>query len=1471
MIQLLEPLEQNLGGNFGNNMALNLSAFGINNIEGLNLSAFGISPTATPVGPAVKTPTPSFSDIVGLQDMRTAQTTPAMPSPDDVGMARLPFAKEPSVIPGGKIPALAVSLFTSLPEAIIKSGVRALAQAKESGFLAKGEATPAGYQIKPEPIDLSFGDLGKRIGFDSNKIQTVGNSFMEDFTKRQQANPNDLTDKTFFKNFGISYGKEVILPILDAFAAGSIATSLAKIGLKATLRDPITQFALKEMRITPSEATDKEVLRYAFNRQWETIIGRGGTKEELNRLGQATEHLYNKVLGGEDIKGLDKLGEIVQKISRTFLSDMSLVTNRLPMGLSIEDISKQLPAKIKEAAKLVEQIKQAGGDIGKAQGIVNEITKATSLSVADNLLGQIKTMAEPITQEAQKYKSAEDFVKAQGEPVYHGTPNAFDKFEMSRVGERGRTEGRGFYFTDNKSIAEQAYTSIPGGGGKSKTGRVIEAYLDIKKPMAVNQHKITDSQLRQFLNEIETVKPDALVDYGGVDEAIKLFRSSGSSDLDILSELGNVNVLEHQKLNNIFTKITGYDGIIKIEKDGKIFVAFNPDQIKTKSQLTDIWNKANKKSFIDTARKISNEDLKLLAEKFKNKDLTQAKFEELVLEAEFAQQMIEANAAKELAKYSPRKGKFAGELKEVTGKKGGGIFAKIGDQIVTQFGFESSEKARESFNVYRKQREQLNKIQKQITELRKTKAAIGKGEKLMKLAIGDRRTRLRTLKDRYNLTDAELAEIKDKRNITAMSKSEFDNFIDKAEQVAQKMEGIREARISLLSAIHEKNLRKWENIQQAMKLPPINKMTAEQMNQLNEILSQYKNADEFLTTRQLETIGQTELKGMRTTREVLEHLAKRYNLSVADLPGIKPHPWMYDAQLARQHPLYDLLVDKYNVSYLKATGRIIELEKEINGLIKASRKFQLVPTDKNIIKWLEATMEERTAIKLSSDEMKAAQKMDEIFKEYYDWLIKRASDKKFSSRFEDKYFPHTRRGFLEAWKEDGFLKGVKEAFDQFKQEERMMTILDEKTGEILPYQKWVGFAQFRTNKLVPTQNAAKAFKTYITALEKARQFDEFIPEIMIYVHSLTPKELTSKGLKMNNALQRFVKTWINSKKGRVQKQIVTPGGRMDWALRMGVAITRIKDLGVNIPIGIANIFGEQAGNLTMLRLKYPIGVARLVTPKGQAITKKYENFIGKTFWDKFTEASNTAGDQLLGGMFGMFGVASRKGNQIFLLGSMTPEEFAKGEISIERLAYLRKKQGKYRVVEGAESVFGKSAEAAVGGQYKKWAIPIIVSTKDNAFKLASILRNKGIKAALSSEEGAELFFSVVLGSVVGLGIMGYYNELKDKKDRNFVEDVVYKSTRDALSMIGALDPRFLASFSAPRLASFIVDLGEALDNLIMMEKYKTTGELKGVKQFKQTLTPAFTRPFFREEKKLKGGIYLPSIKIPSYKIPSIKL
>ena len=58
--------------------------------------------------------------------------------------------------------------------------------------------------------------------------------------------------------------------------------------------------------------------------------------------------------------------------------------------------------------------------------------------------------------EAEKYDSAEEFVKSQGEVVYHGTNQEFDQFQMSEEQDRkGYTSGEGFWFTRSKEEAQQ--------------------------------------------------------------------------------------------------------------------------------------------------------------------------------------------------------------------------------------------------------------------------------------------------------------------------------------------------------------------------------------------------------------------------------------------------------------------------------------------------------------------------------------------------------------------------------------------------------------------------------------------------------------------------------------------------------------------------------------------------------------------------------------------------------------------------------------------------------------------------------------------------------------------------------------------------------------------------------------------------------------------------------------------------------
>lgn len=205
--------------------------------------------------------------------------------------------------------------------------------------------------------------------------------------------------------------------------------------------------------------------------------------------------------------------------------------------------------------------------------IINESKKALPIKndkLTNNLLEQ-----------AKKYKTAEEFVKAQGTPVYHGTVNP--NITELKAGTKGGDFGNAVYLTNDKNVAKTFtdYTySNPNyeaiGGGKyqdintgkiisGKTPTIIEVTLDKNTKLA----NITEAEYSQMVE--------------------KYRKPNGSLDIDNA----------HKQINETYKKL-GYDGLnVKATKEYNepqiVIFEGNESKIKTKSQLTDIWNKANKK------------------------------------------------------------------------------------------------------------------------------------------------------------------------------------------------------------------------------------------------------------------------------------------------------------------------------------------------------------------------------------------------------------------------------------------------------------------------------------------------------------------------------------------------------------------------------------------------------------------------------------------------------------------------------------------------------------------------------------------------------------------------------------------------------------------------------------------------------------------------------------------------------------
>lgn len=161
---------------------------------------------------------------------------------------------------------------------------------------------------------------------------------------------------------------------------------------------------------------------------------------------------------------------------------------------------------------------------------------------------QPKKTADPLHKEARKYKSAEEFVKAQGTPVY--------RTEKADIAYKGKSVwGDGKYFGIDKNQVKEMTMSPH--SGKSTGGKVDEYLIP------------SNLKIKEINIGWDAMKPK---DFNNFPRG---------------------NDLKKQILNE------GYDGVI-LKTDGdlnlggdQLIMYKNADQIKTKSQLTDIWNKAN--------------------------------------------------------------------------------------------------------------------------------------------------------------------------------------------------------------------------------------------------------------------------------------------------------------------------------------------------------------------------------------------------------------------------------------------------------------------------------------------------------------------------------------------------------------------------------------------------------------------------------------------------------------------------------------------------------------------------------------------------------------------------------------------------------------------------------------------------------------------------------------------------------------
>lgn len=744
---------------------------------------------------------------------------------------------------------------------------------------------------------------------------------------------------------------------------------------------------------------------------------------------------------------------------------------------------------------------------------------------------------------------------------------------------------------------------------------------------------------------------------------------------------------------------------------------------------------------------------------------------------------------------------------------------------------------------------------------KETKAVIAaKARKQIKTGkeiLDRRRTTIDAVKRQFGLSDNDLKKIT-RKDIRLMKDFDFKQFVDDIRAKSVKFAETRQAKNQVLSQVRDKELQRVDNLRKAMKLPRIDNMSIKQLGELEEILSKTQFGDVFLTKRQLETVGKTELGDIKTLREARELLAKKLGVSVDELNNIKVSELdrlRFDTALAERNPFYKMLVEETHSNMLLAEEIYLKQEKEINDLVNKARKSRkrgvmerLVPTDKRVFDYLSGKKE--LAKKMTSEELELANYLQVRFGEALDYLTKN----KILSQGRENYITNIRRGFLEAMKEDGIKQGFKEMFTAYKQDEQVFNILDQATDQILPLEKFFQFSIRRSGDINPTKNIAKASNIYFKTLSKKIALDSLIPKLDIYTQALTPPKLTPKGLEFDVKLKKFVNEWINTKKGRKTKLIAKQGGKIDIGLRAIRSFLYAKDLAFSLPVGIASLAGEQVSTFVNIgNKKYLKGMARMRTKQGKQIVEKYKNFVGKSIWEELGEPSKNIGDKFTESMFGLFAQSTREANKIHLLGSLTKEELKAGKISAKRLAEMKLETGRYRALSEGKSIIGSTAEGGVLTQYKTWAIPIFRTTAKNLSSLSKKIAKGNFKEAITSKELREILREVeVTAAVMFLG-----NKFLDEEDDSFIGTMTKRLYMEAMTIMGALDTKMM--LAAPRLVSFVENLGQIISSIVKLEEYKTKPGYIGVERVKREFTPGAVRQFKSKEKTNTGLPKLPSL------------
>lgn len=169
--------------------------------------------------------------------------------------------------------------------------------------------------------------------------------------------------------------------------------------------------------------------------------------------------------------------------------------------------------------------------------------------------------------------------------AYHGTDGDFWTFSLRNRGKNGEMLGVGYYFAEHEADA----ANYARGGGK-----VLPVYLDIQNPVSTTKLTITPEQWGKFLDYAQAHR-DEYIDGVWKGNSIKKdfelrYMNDYDSDTDLIAGFINATAGRNSEVAEAYLQMlkdsTGIDGVVQGEGEGKVYVAFTPEQIKSAEIVT---------------------------------------------------------------------------------------------------------------------------------------------------------------------------------------------------------------------------------------------------------------------------------------------------------------------------------------------------------------------------------------------------------------------------------------------------------------------------------------------------------------------------------------------------------------------------------------------------------------------------------------------------------------------------------------------------------------------------------------------------------------------------------------------------------------------------------------------------------------------------------------------------------------------